>query len=436
VGITIGRFGRSPAGAGLEVDVQSFRQSGDTITVGGDLMPAAGDADPINTMRAMRAQLAGLASDGGDGEDMVPVVWADDPHYTGVYRVLNAEVTATDVTLAAGRALWQATLQRVVHSSSPWTETRTTVILLPNAHGFVPVANLVGSVASIPGSVVEFETVGGVLYSTPASGADGNELRIGHGPGGISDTIINETYRYAGPIADWYLGACTVEGQWGSNWWPVIGRQATADLSAVRIRNGQVRVTPVAAGLTVEWWGGASWVSSFTARLSDGHAVASPADFTLLRNVAVLRNSPEAVTVRCSYSTTAVTPSTYKVDLTIRRGTRVVTVVVSRFGASGMRGARLDFGTNLASTAVTSVTAGTIRRTANDGAGNRPVLMCADANTQDLTNGRLTSGTLPAVRFGIGCEIPGATVTQPDRALDQAGSFFQPLAQRSVTVGR
>jgi hypothetical protein len=435
MGITIGRFGRSPAGAGLEVDVQSFRQSGDTITVGGDLMPAAGDADPINTMRAMRAQLAGLASDGGDGEDMVPVIWADDPHYTGVYRVLNAEVTATDVTLAAGRALWQATLQRVVHSSSPWTEARTTVILLPNAHGFVPIANIVNSVSGVPGSVVELENGAAVPYATLVSGADGDELRLAHGLG-IADTLGFDTYRYAVPVADWYLGACTVEGQWGSNWWPVIGRQATAELGAVRIRNGQVRVTPVAAGLTVEWWGGSSWVSSFTARLSDGHAVASPADFTLLRNVAVVRNSPEAVTIRCSYSTTAATPNVYTVDLTIRRGTRVVTVVVSRVAPLGIRGARLDFGTNVASTAVTSVAAGTIRRTSNDGSGNRPILMCADANTQDLTNGRLTSGTLFVVRFGIGCEIPGATATAPNRALDQAGSFFMPLAQRSVAVGR
>jgi hypothetical protein len=170
--------------------------------------------------------------------------------------------------------------------------------------------------------------------------------------------------------------------------------------------------------------------------LSDGHAVASPADFTLLRNVAVLRNSPEAVAIRCSYSTTAATPSVYNVDVTIRRGSRVATVIVSGSAGSSMFGARLDFGTNLASTAVTSVTAGAIRRTANDGAGNRPVLMCADANTQDLTNGRLTTSIIAVARFGIGCEIPGGTTTAPNRALDQAGSFFSPVAQRSVAIGR
>jgi hypothetical protein len=435
VGITIGRFGRSPAGAGLEVDVQSFRHQGDVLTVSGDLMPAAGDGDGINTMRAMRSQLAGYVSDGGDGEAFVPVVWADDPHYDGIYRLISADITATDVTLAAGRANWSATLQRVVHSAAPWAEYRTSLVLMSNAHSYVPITNIVNAQASVPGSVAEIRTDTSfiILGAALIAGVDGNELRVRPGFTGTGATVTRSNYRARITPADWYVGSTTVEGQWGSNWYPLVGRQAPPEIgNNIRIRNGLMRVTPVAAGLTCEWWADGAWESSATYRLWENGN-----QFTTLRNISILRNSPEMVTVRCTYSTAALPTFIYDVDVTIRRGSRTATVVVSGGLGISLTAARIDFGGTTASTAVTSVTAGVIRRTANDASGNRPVIMCAEANTQDLVNGTLiTSGTVSVARFGIGLEVPGGTATSGDRALDLAADFFGALAQRLTVVGR
>jgi hypothetical protein len=435
VGITIGRFGRSPAGAGLEVDVQSFRHQGDTLTVSGDLMPAAGDSDGINTMRAMRAQLAGYVSDGGDGEAFVPVVWADDPHYDGIYRLTSADITATDVTLAAGRANWSATLQRVVHSSAPWAEYRTSLVLMSNAHSYVPITNINPAQASVPGSVTEIRTDTAAIVTGTGlvAGFDGDERRIRPGWLGTGETVRRSNYRVRVTPADWYVGAATVEGQWGSNWYPLVSRQAPPEIADnIRIRNGLMRVTPVAAGLTCEWWADGAWESSATFRLWENGN-----QFTTLRNVSILRNSPEMVTLRCTYSTAAAPTFIYDVDVTIRRGSRTAPVVVSGGLGVSLTAARIDFGSTTASTAVTSVTAGVIRKTTNDASGNRPVIMCAEANTQDLVNGTLvTSGTVAAARFAIGLEVPGGTATAGERAIDLAGDFFGALAQRLTVVGR
>ena len=444
MGITIGRFGRSPAGAGLELDVESFRHNGDTITVSGDLMPAAGDADGINTMRAMRAQLMGYMSDGGDGEAFVPVVWADDPHYDGIYRLVAADVSATDVTLASGRANWSATLQRVVHSSAPWSEYRTSRVLMVNAHGYVPITNITSANATVPGSATEIQDDGGAVSvsSTLVAGADGNERRLIASFFSVSDTVIRSNYRARITPADWYVGAATVEGQWGSNWYPIVGRQSPPELSSVRIRNGLMRVTPVAAGLTCEWWVGGAWVSSLTARMWLDDGVLENSDhYSILRNVSILRNSPEMVTVRCTYSTTAFPLFFINVDVSVRRGSRTATVVLAggrgTSFSSPTANARFDFGSTTASTQVATVTAGVIRKTTNDGSGNRPVIMCAESNTQNLGDGALTTNsTIPAARFGIGLEVPGGTATAGNRAIDLAGDFFGQLAQRLTVVGR
>lgn len=436
MGITIGRFGRSPAGAGLELDVESFRHNGDTLTVSGDLMPAAGDADGINTMRAMRAQLMGYMSDGGDGEAFVPVVWADDPHYDGIYRLIAADVTATDVTLASGRANWSATLQRSVHSSAPWSEYRTSLVLMSNAHSYVPITNIGNAQTSVPGSVTEIRTDTAFITTTAGliAGADGNELRVRPGFSGTGATVTRSNYRARVTPADWYVGATTVDGRWGgSTWYPIVSRQAPPEIgNNIRIRNGLMRVTPVAAGLTCEWWADGAWESSITARLWENGN-----QFETLRNVSILRNSPELVTVRCTYSVAAFPLSIYDVDVTLRRGSRTATVVISGGLGVSLTAARMDLGGTTGVTGVTGLTAAGFRRTASDGNGNRPVLLCADANTQDLTNGLLaTSGFIPAARFAIGCEVPGGTATAGDRAVDIAGDFFGQLAQRLTVVGR
>jgi hypothetical protein len=166
------------------------------------------------------------------------------------------------------------------------------------------------------------------------------------------------------------------------------------------------------------------------------------AGLNLVRNVAILRNSTEAVVVRISWATSSGSPRVFSIDVSLRRGSRVATVVMAP--SSGVLfAARIYYLSTAAFSTVASVPLAAIVKTTNDGSGNRPVLMCADTNTQDLVNGTLTTPTLvsggpwpSAVRFGVGCEIPGGTTTTGARSIDLASSFLQPIAQRLTVVGR
>ncbi len=436
MGISIGRFGLSPAGAGLEVDVSKFRQSGDIIDVGGDILPASGDADPINTMRAMRSQLMGYLGDGGDAEFGVPVIWDDDPHYSGVYRVLSATCEPTDVMLASGRVQWSAQLQRVVHGAAPWLENRATLLLVANDHSYTAISNAVDPCTSMPGSVDQYQADNGAVFAAAAAGADGTETRIRLQWSSGADTVRTANFRWRAPLADWYRGACIAEGQWGSTYYPLVGRQATNELSRVRARNGLVRVTPNTSSLQFDWWGTSSWVSSTAVTM---HAGGSNTQLNSLRDISILRNSPEAVVLRCAYQPSGGAPEVLNVDVAIRRGSRTVAVTIAppfNVAVGSFAGQfRLAWSGATPCTQVTSVTAGAIRYTSADGNGNRPVMICPDTNTQDLTNGRMTVVD-PIGRFAVGCEIGAGSSVQPDRAIDQAGNYFSAVAIRSTVVGR
>jgi hypothetical protein len=82
----------------------------------------------------------------------------------------------------------------------------------------------------------------------------------------------------------------------------------------------------------------------------------------------------------------------------------------------------------------TSITGG-LRRTSNNAAGNRELLVSKDGTTITTGTGRIAQAS-PAASFlwAIGCEIGGSGSAGIDTAANQGAEFFYPIQQSSLVV--
>lgn len=163
------------------------------------------------------------------------------------------------------------------------------------------------------------------------------------------------------------------------------------------VHNGLVRMQVNAANgnLIISHWSGSAWqAKEFTVFHSTGPAVAMGVpDYAN-----VLRNDLECITVRLTKS---LAPGRITVDLTLRRGGRVVELFIQH-----------QFGTTLAvvrSTAeATTASTGYLTATANDPNGHRFVLGSTRTFVADNVNGGISKAAVPVLDAFIGIQRNGA----------------------------
>lgn len=181
-----------------------------------------------------------------------------------------------------------------------------------------------------------------------------------------------------------------------------LGRERVAtraDLAPTgwEVHNGLVRIQ-VNAGdgnlIFSHWEGGAWQAKEFTVFHSTGPAVAMGVPDYLT----VLRNDLECITVRL---TKGLAPGRITVDLTLRRGSRLVEVFVQH-----------QFGTTLklvrATAEATTAFTGYLRATAADANGHRFVIGSTRTFTADNINGGLSRAATPTLDAFVAIERTGA----------------------------
>jgi hypothetical protein len=154
----------------------------------------------------------------------------------------------------------------------------------------------------------------------------------------------------------------------------------------------------------------------------------------------VFRNSVEEVIIHLGCTVNfGINWGRVGVDLALRRGDRIVRGFLSSDSQSNWQVAR---NTTEAATAITygAVTLGNIRATANDGDGNRYVLITDQTATpvSDLGNGSLTqnAATNNTFDFGIGSEIGGSGAAHPNWAQDLAQQYIATQIEEQRVVIR
>jgi len=192
------------------------------------------------------------------------------------------------------------------------------------------------------------------------------------------------------------------------------------------LSNGLVRVRPLAASglLSIDAWDNPAWSNKGWDIYLNGVAM-TPADLSALT---VLRNDPEAVTIRLVRTPSSNSGRTY-VDLLLRRGSRFVEAYVQHETSTTIL---IRLNTTTASTAGT----GHVVQTANDADGNRAIIGSARTFTADTVNGGLSKAATSTLDAFIGVVFGGGAPASGDAAADLTNQYIGAMAEATVGVLR
>lgn len=164
---------------------------------------------------------------------------------------------------------------------------------------------------------------------------------------------------------------------------------------------------------------GTSWSTKDFNVTVNGAALLNPITGVLLHN------EYDRVTLRLLFNQT---PSgRYTVDFTVRRGARLVEIVVQSLLSSMLGVTRA---TNEAGTAG----AGFVRATSDDASGDRYVIGSPKTFTNDLTAGGISIAATPRLYAFVGAEVGGSGAVAGDQAADIVNQYISALAEEVVGV--
>ena len=315
--ITIGRFGIDIKAG----EVASFDVSGAMCSLSGVTAYSTWEE-----ALALRQQLSGYVD--SPDESFVPVTWDEDPSVDGYYRIIGATVDARAGLAWQGIVEFSITLERVRGFAAPLIEAVCLGKLRTNGLGLTARATI--SVPTSVRSYVEYSTANGYL----AQSADVQRLGVAGSVSVIlpyADAFVGQYYLAP---KNFYDAAATLRV--GDRLRVAVGRQIGNAPANWEISNDLLQVRPAAgAGLALQFrmWDVSMWspwerLELKTTNINDSVRVAMSAPHT----ITVLSNSPEAVTIRLMSTSTVVgndNLGAFLLDLTLRRGSRSVSAVVS-----------------------------------------------------------------------------------------------------------
>lgn len=346
-------------------------------------------ADNLEDLLAWRDQLYGLVNN--PDEPVVPVIADPDTSITGFWQVTDVNAAVPSGALGYLDLTCTVSLARIASSSSPLIESVMTQALRPNFASVVTPefwqAIPAGAEAySLPlAAVTRMSESGDVSFFSDAMLADNN-------------------VRWIEEAADHYDGAATIEvgacddpintGTAApmppvSTYYPVVGRQLPNATYGWRISNGLIRLRPIYSsdtpGVMLEAWTGSRWSTPWLFEM----AVYRPLSGVVttytqsLRSVSIIRNSPEAVTVKLGITNDAHRRS--ELTLTLRRGSYYVECYRTEqmFGFFSDHPAIL----RLPSGSASALTSAGVQASSADGDGMKWGIIQADNGTGDTTRG-------------------------------------------------
>ncbi|ANZ35259.1 hypothetical protein BBK82_03390 [Lentzea guizhouensis] len=201
-----------------------------------------------------------------------------------------------------------------------------------------------------------------------------------------------------------------------------VGTGFSTPASSWELNNALVRVRPLASSgvLEISAYTGGGWQAKSWDILSGGVSIGA------FDTVSVLHNEPELVVLRLLRSQS---PGRFTVDVTLRRGSRLVELYVQAAFSSTLKVVRASAEAGTAGT-------GYVRATANDGAGNRYIVGSALTHTADTVNGGLSLATTTTLDAFIGVIVSGSGAVAGDQAGDLYAQYLGAPAELVQAVRR
>jgi hypothetical protein len=416
-----------------DVDVVDMTVS-TTVRITGDAyLTHLALADRPKAAAAMRDRIAQLVT---ADEKTVPVTWTEDPAIDGYYRPLSAECQFTAASLNDGVLTWSVELEPVGHGSLPQHEIAAT---------YNHVAN------SLSASLSTINTAAVLLINAcPDASYDAwNGFTAAGGQDRTSETGVLATWdftpsagaaipftalhRYSCTPANAYVGACSIRGTYaGLAGQLCLGAMSPATEGLI-VSNGLVRARIASGALLIEVWDSGVWAATTATDwiLTATAGAGAIFDYDSAPTAVVMRNSPEAVTVRLlgAPSTTASPLGRFWLDIGVQRGGRVV-----NFSGRSDTAATWDVRASLPLAG--SIITGGVLQTANDANGNRLVVV-GTGNTRNLVQIGVSDTVARKVfDYGIGVELNGTTSAGNDQAQKVAYEFFIGRSETQRIVAR
>ncbi|MGL5936371.1 MAG: hypothetical protein ACRCZI_12220 [Cetobacterium sp.] len=366
-------------------------------------------------------------------EPVVPVISNNATAFDGWYRVVDSSVSHPQGGVSGnlfgnGSAWfdWSVTLRRPRDWRHARIESNFSASLISNTTGLTTG----DAFQAVPGDATSraFDWAPNLLGNR--SHADGAGTLYTGTFDGISVPLDGGVRYSLGQLNGHYKGSCRVLHQPYTTFISALAPQSwLASSNGPEMNNGVVKVVwPQNGSMQISWWDGAAWDGPSTVILSGVTTAGQVGPFA----AHLLHLSPVMSVMRYQCLTVAgATWGEVTVDLLLRRGSRAVS---GRLYSTAQSDWRLDL--EAGAVACTAISGG-IRRTADDGNGNRQVLVSKDATVNDLVNGRITQSgaTFNEFIFGITCEIGGSTATGQNTAANQAQEWAFTTAEHLTVVG-
>lgn len=364
---------------------------------------------PGTTVANMRAKQADVMS---TLDRTFPIVFERKTEYNGYYQVTdtNAEVEYW-AQEQYGQLRWSLALALIGPDNDVDLESRLATVARLNDFA------LTGERWHAPASG-HYSYQVGTAIPTPL-------VRAGEGG---SVTVYRSIPANTNP-----LWGCPVSGYGGmrarilDNGIERIGEGILLSTAGWELNNGLVRVrieTSFATTLKVATYTGGAWRErSFDVRTQGVVIQASN-----MKSATVLRNDPEAVSVRIVAQAVADT-SRRILDLTLRRGSRFVEGIVQR-PTSGTIDVELD----VTEARTDNTASGYIVTTTNDGNGNRWAV--GSARTVTALGGGIQKTATTTLDFWVGAEVAGSGAASGDAAVDMRNQYIGAMTEKVGVIRR
>lgn len=428
---------------GLDVDINQFQMSGNSVSIAGDVFVPSGTTGPAGVASAVRDRLNALPT--ARDEPVVPVSWSEDSTIDGYYRIDSVSTSNPAAALVDGYMQWQAQLTRFGGGSLPQCEIYSTHAARLNTAS-ITTTTLNGSTdyrrLAVPAAATDFWC--GAQSTAVTRTSSSGDLSLWYLPN--YPAALTSTFTVA--PADYYDGACEIRTGYGAATSQlVLGNYAPRGFDGLTLSNGVVRCflhPSIDTAFEVEAYDGTQWENLIAGsgwRIEHDYGGGSTHSWDLsTASVQILRNSPERCTIRLVMAEAATVAQFGRVwiDLTVRRGDAFVSGMVQCDTLGVLSGVMAIEPTT--STTSTSLTGGMRASTTDLPEGNRAVWALAGAAsvTKSTGSGRIVqaASAVTSAPFMVGVEFGGSSSTGINEAQDVVYQWHDTKSETMRVVRR
>lgn len=324
----------------------------------------------------------------------VPVTFSHKPELNGYYWVTSTQATIKKLDPFAILP-WQMTLVSVGPDNAVDLESRLSGALT-RQNSFAATGNRTQA-PPIGSYAYHTETTG--LTAMTRANSDGTPITVYRSiPVGINP-------RFGCAVGDYVRGRVRfIDGNGRER----VGTEFMTSVSGWELNNGTTRVRPDAsAAIEVSSWVGGVWVPK-------KWLIQADTDLHPFDQITVLRNDFECVVLRLLKS---VATGRRTVDITLRRGSRVVELYVQRSDSGSLA-------VKLLTTQAGTASSGYITATANDADGHRYIVGSSTTFTGDAPNGGISVASQVKMDAFVGLVVAGGSAVSGDAAVDLYAQYL------------